>query len=317
MEIYHHPRIKIGDKERKVLGNLTPTTKGALGHADIEKGVKMSFVSDAFWKVMFLNSERLKYSCKLISCIIEVEYEYLLDHLTLISTDFNRENLKSKAERGDYVADINGQKICIEVNNNYKTDSYDNVNERNYDYMNRIFNKDIKSGSKYNFNSVIMINLHNFYYKEIDDWYQAYNLKSDDNILYTDKITIVNIYLPKLYEMCYNKDINELDELERVLLTLYSEDVAKAMEFGGEIKVMEEYVNEAEKVSLNEDLKEAYNAEKEYTALGHNIGLEEGQLLKQQEIARNMINDKIDDETISKYTNLTLDEINLLKEKFN
>ena len=310
MEKYHHPRIKIGDKERKVLENLTPTKKGALGHADIEKGVKMSFVSDAFWKVMFLNSERIKYSCKLISCIIEVEYEYLLDHLTLISTDFNREDLNSKAEYGDYVADINGQKICIEVNNSWKTSNYDNVNDRSYEYANKMFRENVKRKEKYNFNSVIMINLHNFYYEEIEDWYQVYNLKSNDNTLYTDKITIVNIYLPKLYEMCYNKNIDELDELERVLLTLYSEDVAKSMEFGGDIKVMEEYVNEAEKISNDEEIKEVYDREKEYTIAVR----EEGRLEKQQEIARNMLKEKIDEQLISKVTNLTLEEINSLKE---
>ena len=326
MEIYHHPRIKIGDKERKTLENFTPTKKGALGHADIKEGVKMSFVSDAFWKVMFLNSERIKYTCKLISCIIDVEYEYLLDHLKLISTDFNRETLNSKAEYGDYAADINGQKICIEVNNSWKTSSYDNVNDRSYEYANKMFRENVKNGEKYHFNSVIMINLHNFSYKEIDDWYELYTLNNGKDTLYTDKITILNIYLPKLYEMCYTKDVDELDELEKVLLTLYSEDIAKSMKFGGDIKVMKEYVNEAEKISNDEEIKEVYDREKEYKIAGHEEGLEQGIALGREEglslghteekyvIAKNMLKDNIDIETISKYTNLTPDEISSLKE---
>ena len=312
MAIYHHERIKIGDKSAKVLGNFTPTTKGALGNAEMKEGTKISAASDSMWKVMFLNSERLKYSCKLISCIIDVEYEDLLENLKLVSQEFNRDNLSSKAEYGDYVAEINGQKICIEVNNSYKTDSYENINERNYEYINRIFNERVRRGSKYQFTNVILINLHNFYYQEIDDWYQEFTI-NDKSILYTDKIKIINIYLPKLKEICYNKDIRELDELERVLLTIYSEDIKKSKEFGGEIEVMEEYVNEAEKISQNEDFIEVYDKEREYKSIGYDMGMEDGHTEAIREIALNMLNDNIDSETISKYTNLSLDEIQSLK----
>ena len=50
------------------------------------------------------------------------------------------------------------------------------------------------------------------------------------------------------------------------------------------------------------------------TEQGLEQGLEQGQLLKQQEIARNMINKNYDVNTISEITNLSIDEINSLKE---
>ena len=129
-------------------------------------------------------------------------------------------------------------------------------------------------------------------------------------ILYTDKITIINIYLPLLKEICYNKDIKELDELERVLLTLYSENIEKSKEFGGKIDTMEEFVNEAEEVSQDKKVKEAYSVEDEYMWLGNQKGREQ----EQQEIARKMLQDGLDIELISKYTNLTIEELEAMKE---
>ena len=57
----------------------------------------------------------------------------LQNYLTLISTDFNYEDLNSKAECGYYVSKLHGKNICIEVNNSWKTSSYDNVNDRSYE----------------------------------------------------------------------------------------------------------------------------------------------------------------------------------------
>ena len=319
MEKYHHPRIDFFTKKDNVLENMhriMPESR------KIKEGEKMSFTSDAFWKVMFLNSKRIKYTCILLSCIINVEYEDLLKNLKLVSTEFDRDNLKSKAERGDYVAKLHGKNICIEVNNSASTKDYSDVNLRNLEYAYHKLNEDVEAAKPYKFTDTLLINLHNFYYEGIKDWYQVYTINDGKGILYTDKLIILNIYLPKLYEMCYTKDVDELDKLERVLLAFYSEDVAKSMEFGGDIKVMEEYVNEAEKISNDEEIKEVYDMEYEYTNVGFERGmqegtekgLEQGQLLKQQEIARNMIQENLDEQLISKVTNLTLEEINSLKE---
>ena len=321
-KIFHHPRIDLFTKKDNVLENMHRIMPEA---RKIEKGEKMSFVSDAFWKVMFLNSKRIKYTCILLSCIINVEYEELLKNLKLVSTEFNRDNLKSKAERGDYVAELNGKNICIEVNNSASTRDYSDVNLRNLEYAYHKLNEKVEEGKPYKFTDTLLINLHNFYYEGIDDWYQVYTINDGEGILYTDKLIILNLYLPKLKELCYTKEVDELDELERVLLTFYSENIEKSKEFGKDIKVMEEYVDEAEKISNDKELKEVYDMEYEYTNIGFERGmqkgneqgleqgLEQGQLLKQQEIARNMLKDNVDIETIAKYTNLTIEEINSLK----
>ena len=318
-EKFHHPRIDLFTKKDNVLENMHRIMPEA---RKIEEGEKMSFVSDVFWKVMFLNSKRLKYSCILLSCIIKVEYEKLLKNLKLVSTEFNRDNLKSKAERGDYVAELDGKRICIEVNNSASTKDYSDINLRNLEYITKIFDEQVESGKPYKFTDVILINLHNFYYEGLDDWYEVYTINNSKNILYTDKIIILNIYLPLLKKLCYTKEVDELDELERVLLAFYSEDIEKSKEFGGDIKVMEEYVNEAEKVSHDKEIKEAYDLEYEYTNVGFERGiqkgteqgLEQGHTEEKYIIARNMIKENLDEDLISKVTNLTIEEINSLKE---
>ena len=104
---------------------------------EVEKGEKVSIISDVMFKTMFQNSKRLKYSAKLISYFVDVSYEKLLESLKLVQNDFNIEKYYSKGERGDYVAEVDGVNINIEINNNYHDYTFD----RNLEYMFRIYNK--------------------------------------------------------------------------------------------------------------------------------------------------------------------------------
>ena len=81
---------------------------------------------------------------------------------------------------------------------------------------------------------------------------------------------------------------------------------------------MEDYVKESIEVSEDFNFGESYDKEWALKDEGIREGIEQGieQGIKQQkiEIAKNMIKDNISIETISKYTNLTTQEIDKLKE---
>lgn len=64
-----------------------------------------------------------------------------------------------------------------------------------------------------------------------------------------------------------------------------------------------------------EDAK--YYAEKDGVVKGIKQGIEQGEKKKQQEIALKMLQKKIDLETVAEFTELTLDEINKLKEQLD
>ena len=84
-------------------------------------------------------------------------------------------------------------------------------------------------------------------------------------------------------------------------------------DFGDEI-VMKEYINEAEKVSFEGGFGEAYDKEWALKDEGIREGIEQGSLNKAREIAKSMLQDKVDINTISKYTNLSIEEIKDLEQ---
>lgn len=82
--------------------------------------MKISLLYDPMFKTMFMNEKRLKYSCKLFSYFLNVSYETLLKNLKLGKNELDKHKEKSKGERADYVAVINGTYLNLEINNNDK-----------------------------------------------------------------------------------------------------------------------------------------------------------------------------------------------------
>ena len=93
-------------------------------------------------------------------------------------------------------------------------------------------------------------------------------------------------------------------------------DIEKLKSLGGE-ELMEEYVKEAEEVSFEGGVGESYDKEwalkDQAYRDGKDEGREEGSTTKAIEIAKSMLEDNISVEQISKYTNLSIDEVNSLK----
>ena len=74
---------------------------------------------------------------------------------------------------------------------------------------------------------------------------------------------------------------------------------------------MKAYIKEAEKVSFEGNFGEAYDKEWALKDEGKREGIE----LRNKEIAKNMLKDKVDINLIKKYTNLTEEELTALKEE--
>ena len=91
----------------------------------------------------------------------------------------------------------------------------------------------------------------------------------------------------------------------------------------GDEEVMQAYIKEAETVSFEGNFGEAYDKEwalkdegkREGIELGKREGIELGKKTEKQEIAKNMLKDNVDINTIKKYTNLTEEELTALEEE--
>ena len=120
----------------------------------------------------------------------------------------------------------------------------------------------------------------------------------------SNKLIFVQIYVPNLRKKWYTKGMKSLSEEEKYILALVEMDLDKLNDLGGE-NIMDEYVKEAEEVSFEGGVGEAYDKE---WALR-----DEGKREIKKEIAKNLLKNKVDISIIASSTGLTEEEINSLK----
>ena len=292
---------------------------------NIKKGQKISILSDTMLKAMFQNENRIKYSAKFLSYFIDVEYEDILNNICLAKNELDKNNENDKGERCDYVALLSDTSLNIEVNNNSSLE----VLERNMEYAHRLYSKKIRRGEEnYQYTQVIQFNLNNFAFKGNDKIVDIYTVTNDDNIGLSNKLIFVQIYVPNLRKKWYTKGMKSLSEEEKYILALVEMDLDKLNDLGGE-NIMDEYVKEAEEVSFEGGVGEAYDKEWALRDQGYRDGLSqgkaegkiegfsqgkvEGKNERNIEIAKNMLAKNMEIELISEITSLTEDEINSLK----
>ena len=275
---------------------------------ELEKGKKISILSDTMLKAMFQNENRIKYSAKFLSYFIDVDYEKILKNIYLSKNELNKEKEFDKGERCDYVAYLDDTLLNIEVNNNSSLKTL----ERNIDYAHRLYATKVKKGDKeYEYTQTIQFNLNNFAFLGNDKIIDIYAIQNNDELMISDKLIFVQIYVPNLRKKWYNEGIESLSEAERYILALTEMDIEKLKEFGDDL-VMKEYIKEAEEVSFESGIGEAYDKEWALKDEGIREGIKQGTITKAREIAKAMLEDNIDIETISKYTNLSIEEIQKL-----
>ena len=296
---------------------------------NIKKGQKISILSDTMLKAMFQNENRIKYSAKFLSYFIDVEYEDILNNICLAKNELDKNNENDKGERCDYVALLSDTSLNIEVNNNSSLE----VLERNMEYAHRLYSKKIKRGEEnYQYTQVIQFNLNNFAFKGNDKIVDIYTVTNDDNIGLSNKLIFVQIYVPNLRKKWYTKGIKSLSEEEKYILALVEMDLDKLNDLGGE-NIMDEYVKEAEEVSFEGGVGEAYDKEWALRDQGYRDGLSqgkaegfsqgkvegkaegisEGKNERNIEIAKNMLSKAMEVELISEITGLSIEEIKNLK----
>ena len=204
--------------------------------------------------------------------------------------------------------------------------------ERNLDYMFRLHGGGMKIGDEDNYESCLQINVNNFAFEgktEVLDEYMIVNLNNVDEI-YTNKVHIINIYLPNIRK----KDYNSLKDYEKLLLIFNEEDdeVLDMLSEGDDI--MKEYIEDSKNASeqdevigmydkelndemlkraeIRENREEAYN---EGLESGREEGREEGSLESKRETALKMIQNNLSFDLITECTGLSLEELNVLKKE--
>lgn len=239
---------------------------------------QISIVSDVMFKTMLCNSENKMYVCKLLSGLLDMPFEKIMENSDYYKNEFDKDIVTSKGERGDLVLKVNGDYISVEMNNNDET-------YRNVEFGDRLYRSKILVGEDYVYPQVLSINLDNFFYKEYDeDIVHTFHIQTDEKLSLVKK-TYVNIYLPLMIKKWYDEGTEKMSEFERTILTMISTNHKNALEIARGDEILEKYVDDIKKVEKSDDiLKEAYDHELSslkgmrlagYES-GHEVGYEAG-----------------------------------------
>ena len=312
--------INIRDYTINRLYDLKVSKENAVEFEELKKGKKISILSDTMLKAMFQNENRIKYSAKFLSYFIDVDYEKILKNIYLSKNELNKEKEFDKGERCDYVAHLDDTLLNIEVNNNSSLKTL----ERNMEYAHRLYSTKIKRGDdEYDYTQIIQFNLNNFAFEGNDKIIDIYTVSNNDKITISDKLIFVQIYVPNLRRKWYNEGIESLSEKERYILALTEMDIETLKEFGDDI-LMNEYIKEAEEVSFESGIGEAYDKEwalkdegiregiEQGIQQGIEQGIEQGSTTKAKEIVKALLENNVDIDIISKSTGLSIEEIKSL-----
>ena len=256
------------------------------------------------------------YIAKLICLVIPIDFNYLLDKMVIVSNNTQEGSLNEHHNEQDVVVSFDNMRINVEVSMNNKDE---NIRKNLITWLKQAGNMyKVSDGYRtprichqicienYNaFNNDLLVTEA----KLVDVSTGNYEVLTDDYIQY-------HVNLNNLRKVCYN----ELSEIEKyyTLLTLDEEDKLLELCQGDEIlmdtvdklKIMSndtEFITSLENKQIEEYCHKI--ALEDAEEKGKQEGKAEGKKDEKLEIAKKMLDDGFDTQTIIKYTSLSIDEI--------
>ncbi len=287
--------------------------------SDRKEGEPFPIVSDVMFHTMLNNESRKQYVSYFLSLLIGKDRKEIEENIIFVKNKLDKKNYHDSSKTVDFVCEIEEEIYNIEMNNNISIESL----ERNISYINDLYKSKMKRGSEYQYQKSIQINLNNFSFEGDHNTIEVYQLRDEEGISLTDKITIIYIYLPKIRKKLYNGD--KLTELERLLLVFNEGSPDRLENLIGEDEVMSEYRKDALEASDDEEIIGLYDKELHLemlrnTELHHakEEGLEEGIEKGRREgifdTVRSLLKSGVDKKIIMEATNLTEEEIKNISE---
>ena len=277
-------------------------------------------VSDVMFEVMFNNDGiGKKYTSYLLSLVFDMDYEYLYNNIEFMKSRLDKERYHEKGMTVDLICKIGNKYYNVELNNNRTSIGR---MERNVYYGTSSYGGTLKSGDDYNYNHTVQVNLNNFAFDGVDEIRQDFMLKDEKGNILTDKIKIIQIYIPLIRKKWYDND-EDLTLLEKFLMIINEKDSEKLDSLVKENDFMDDYRKDAKEKSIDTEVVGLYNKELEDEMLmkaslkeeyneGKKQGIEEGMQKGILTVAKKMRENDLDLETISNVTGLSIKELEKL-----
>ena len=271
---------------------------------------------DRTFKEVFLNPKNEYLLKALLEDILKVKIEIK----KILPTELIVGNNIIKSKRVDALILAINKKIEIEINASINEYVY----IRNMAYICNIYSTNALVGDSYNQNiDIIQINL--TWGLDYEESKREFRISDKNGNVYVKNLLIMEINMEYYKKIWYSKDEKKIKENELLVMLDLNEGELKKMPKSD--KISEKYIESVtivnndpffqEYMSHEEDQRKMQNSLiREAEDSGYEKGIKLGEEKLEQEkikMIKNMLNEKIDINTISKIANLSIEKINKIK----
>ena len=268
---------------------------------------------DKTFKEVFLNPKNEDLLKTLLEDILKVKIEIK----KILPTELITGNNIIKSKRVDALILATNKKIEIEINASINEYVY----IRNTAYICNIYSTNALVGDSYNQNiDIIQINL--TWGLDYEESKREFRISDKNGNVYIKNLLIIEINMEYYKKIWYSKDEKKIKENELLVMLDLNEGELKKMPKSD--KISEKYVESVtilnndpffqEYMSHEEDQRKMQNSLiREAEDSGYEKGIKLGEEKGKIKMVKNMLNEKIDINTISKISNLSIEKINKIK----
>ncbi len=262
-------------------------------------------------------SENKEYLARILSNILNIDKEYILDNLVYKNTEHTKLSKKDKRKISDLIVEVENMKINLEMNKGY----YKSLTHKNNMYIYRLILGSIKEKEEYiDYDKMIIQVNFDVKWKFRDKLITKFEMieketgkKRCDYIESNDPI-IYHVNLSKIKDMYYNKDKLNTFEMELALMILDNKKELKKVSEGDD--VMDKVNEKICKLSDDEILQGIYVKE-EMDSWMKKVDLkyakEEGKKEANMETARKLLKKGMEIKDIIDITGITEEQIEILR----
>ena len=262
-------------------------------------------------------SENKEYLARILSNILNIDKEYILDNLVYKNTEHTKITKKDKRKISDLIVEVENMKINLEMNKGY----YKSLTHKNNMYVYRLILGSIKEKEEYiDYDKMIIQVNFDVKWKFSDKLVVKFEMieketgkKRSDYIESNDPI-IYHVNLSKIKDMYYNKD--KLNTFERELALMILDNKRELKEVSEGDDVMDKVNEKICKLSDDEILQGIYVKE-EMDSWMKKVDLkyakEEGKKEANMETARKLLKKGMEIKDITDITGITKEQIEILR----
>ena len=262
-------------------------------------------------------SENKEYLARILSNILNIDKDYILDNLVYKNTEHTKLSKKDKRKISDLIVEVENMKINLEMNKGY----YKSLTHKNNMYIYRLILGSIKEKEEYiDYDKMIIQVNFDVKWKFRDKLITKFEMieketgkKRCDYIESNDPI-IYHVNLSKIKDMYYNKDKLNTFEMELALMILDNKKELKKVSEGDD--VMDKVNEKICKLSDDEILQGIYVKE-EMDSWMKKVDLkyakEEGKKEANMETARKLLKKGMEIKDIIDITGITEEQIEILR----